>query len=373
MAFGATLRRLIRSELAFASLRPETLEGDAEANQQVALQKHEAVLARLKTAKETPQNLLVIGTIHREMGDLESAIKSWRRGVKIAPRIDELRFNLLCGLFEAGETKHKEYESLLSSLTVKPQSYYLYGSNPDGRRLSAYLKRYGTALVKGFYDPKVAAERDRVMRENMERGKPVLSKHIAIGGTTLPAWFACSHACDDTFEQRLDQAYEEKLFTLNKYSTPTEMEDLSDFTRKLMDDGLRTAVSDYLGYDNHSLQHERSMSRMLTALGSYYLGSHQDVRHSRDYAHFVNFWIPFTHCGKYSPTLGFIPMRFFNYFPTDGLTAVDIRRDAVPPGIYHTPDFEPGDLLIMTSFTMHASINKPDMTETRTSVDLRIM
>ena len=321
---------------------------------------------------ETPQNLILMGLAYRELGKMDEALTCWRGALKLAPHVSEVRFNLLCGLHEANLRGTPEYESLLSSLIVKRDGYYLSGRSLDSRKLAATLERYGTALIRNFYDAEEANERGAHTRENLERGRQILGKYIPAEGGTLPVWFACPHRNDASFERRLEEAYNEKLFTLAKYSTPAESEDLSDFARRLIDNGLRSAIDSYLGYNQYTLQLDRSMARVWYADKTSYFGSHQDARLSKDWLHFVNLWVPFTSCGQRAPSLGFIPVRFFNYFP-DIDEGGNILRDAFPPEVFHMPEFEPGDVLIMTSFTMHAFIKRSEMTEMRMSVDLRLM
>jgi tetratricopeptide (TPR) repeat protein len=347
----------------------------AEINVDIAQKKHRELLKELSSHKITPANSLLLGNIYQELGDKEKALDAWTKAYHLNKNDREIQFSLLCSLYENRQVDSKIYDRLTEELIIDESRITLHGSHPAKDQVDKLLQNYGVALLRDYYPREIAERRDAYMHENMQRVRDILVRHgIDPLVTTLPSWFMCPHQGDDSLEKRTDDAFASKSVTKNDFCSEKDQQDLVQFMNDLLSLGLREPINDYLKRTDYTFHQDRSANRYYGGgTVNDYFGAHQDTRLAKGYFDFINFWIPFAQCGTVAPSLGFVPVKLINNFATDNIDALDIQRDCFPPGVFQKPDYNPGDVLVMTSFTLHASFSKFGMPKTRTSADLRLL
>jgi len=108
----------------------------------------------------------------------------------------------------------------------------------------------------------------------------------------------------------------------------------------------------------------------------------------------INFWTPLVACGKAAPGISVIPIGlerskgYLEFNPTGryefehqefnqskfrvSKMRTEILSEQGLLASAWSPEFEMGDVLAFSNFTMHCTYYRPEMTEPRTSVELRV-
>jgi len=158
--------------------------------------------------------------------------------------------------------------------------------------------------------------------------------------------------------------------------------ELLQIARRLVEDGVaRPVLEHYLGGpilpDLETLRFRRHQPQQNLT----HVPLHQDLSFTRTDRTLVNCWVPLTACGSDSPGLLFFPMiepLVFGHnakagadgYPMNGIPEDVLYRDLSPCQPV-APVFEPGDLLMFDGFCPHRTMQRPGMTGTRLSFELR--
>lgn len=121
---------------------------------------------------------------------------------------------------------------------------------------------------------------------------------------------------------------------------------------------------------------------------------HVDAQYFPDHYFSVNFWTPLTPCGRHAPGLQVVispveeTKRYMKYNPegypkiaTDFAYTHKFDREAnlearildfFGEESFFAPEFEVGDILVISNYTLHRTFQHPDMTEQRLSLEVRL-
>lgn len=84
----------------------------------------------------------------------------------------------------------------------------------------------------------------------------------------------------------------------------------------------------------------------------------------------VTCWCPLTPCGTTAPGLEILLARLDRLVPLRNLADARLRS-AFDPALFRTPAMEPGDAVLMAGFVLHRTHVRPEMTQDRTSLEVR--
>jgi hypothetical protein len=317
---------------------------------------------------DSPMLLLMQGVAQRELDDAEAALACWRKAYALAPELPDARMFLLSGLHEAGLTDDADYDALLESLTVPPGSFTLDARNADADAITQALETYGAVLLRRAVPERDAALHHEYMQDNMSRARALISRYVEPDFASLPAWFACAHDMDVSFEQRLLDAFAGG-YTQVAFASADEVEALDALAHALLSGPLRTAATEALRGAEPELRLTRSQAFFLKGQGGGHLAS-QEARTDGSQALSLTCWLAFSAYGRNAPARAVSPVRLHHLFPAGegGL----ISPAALPLPLWHLPEYEPGDALITTPFTLRGLIAHEGMAQAGASLDMRL-
>lgn len=314
--------------------------------------------------KIDPSGWLVLGTLYKENDELKNALDCWQYAYSLDQNSHETCLFLLSGL--------NEKEGLQSSLakTLLDKLHYTYDeltftAESDPQLMSTCLAKRGMVLIRN-----ILQDKDTLMK--WEENRKYNTNLVGLNGVTtpMPLLFIAKQENENAFYHRYKNGLEDSsLWTLQNYTQSHADQILQPLNAMMTSTILPLLVADFLGKSNFSAQLDYSMVRYVAACGKDLPGGpHQDVRLQKIQDLYATFWIPFIACGgNRTPSLAVVPIRCYHYFPTKQISI----GPEIPEELYFKPEFEVGDLLIQSSFSIHRSNIRKEMQGWRSSVDIR--
>ena len=232
------------------------------------------------------------------------------------------------------------------------------------RDVAKEIARNGVVLARGMINPDVALAVDRRIRLNLERTQALHPDYMTNADKSVfPVSVAMAEPSEPTLPARLEQARKSNILDPH-FVRPEEAAALAELVEPVLRALSPLGSFDMAGLDNCYARFERA--RPNSAYGGYFI--HQD---SVFQLHGYTTWIALCRCGDNAPALQFIPQKRTELLPTAADGAKHINPGFFRERHWVRPRYEPGDVVIFESYTVHGTYVTRTMTESRTSLDVR--
>ena len=134
-----------------------------------------------------------------------------------------------------------------------------------------------------------------------------------------------------------------------------------------------------------SLNHSRARVQDPSETCSDLLPLHQDTGITGDFTGpMLTCWVPFTRCGKRSPSLEVLPVALSEALPVNSreeskLRGLELTQDVqrklmekYGAKVFWKPRCQPGEVILLSRYAVHRTYQTPSMNKNRYSVDLRL-
>ena len=314
----------------------------------------------------------------RENEKIPQAVAMWKKAYDLDKNNPEYQFFYLTGLWESGEKDSARVKKLIANLLPQPQYFTFEAPFDTPEMVAKALQKYGLVHLKKAVPLEVIAQWEHNLKDNLAIMKGLKNFEYSDDSTAnesyvLPSYFVAPHPDKQAFRERFINA-----MTASRQYEPVSFSEEENHYIESSKEMFKTnnvlkIISLFLQREMSSLKAHgaNSMARSIQGGHESDGGPHQDgcIQNRRDL--FSTLWMPFTHAGDgISPSLLTLPIRINTFAPAFGKDK-NFIANSFPHELYYNPLFEPGDILLHSTFSLHTSYAKKDMPNRRSSLDLR--